>query len=178
MSVPFDVWEGQSVRIEVGESAKQTVTWYCVGTDYRSVAYNAIVKFSPVLLGWAFWRQSINLEQTGPDSWQAEITYGPAKMPDKSGQDSTDPKDGTWKLSWETMGGTQHVNQSKQTIASYFDPAVFPQGAPPQDQAINVSSNGNSTSVGGTDIHVPVFPWQEKRPMPRTADFLSFKVGS
>lgn len=58
---------------------------------------------------------------------------------------------------FDTTGGTQHITQSLETIAS-----MAASGTPPNyNGAINVSADGASGSVEGTDIVIPKFSWGE-----------------
>ena len=164
-----EVWEAWSREVTLGKESGIEVLYIVNGTTSEEAALFAVTNWCPVVWRFAFWRQSIKLTPTGPDVWEAKITFGGEQQPNDKGQTSTDPNDGTWKLSFDSTGGTQHVNQSIWTVTQSCDPAFFTR-APNFSGAVNVSESG----VGGTDIHVPVFAWHETRPVSRTIVTLDY----
>jgi hypothetical protein len=90
------------------------------------------------------YRSSCEVEETSNGLWHCRAIYAPRE---RSGavEEAT-------SFSFETRGGTQHITQSLQTVATY--PAASASFAPPNfGGAINVDENGPQ----GVDINVPVF---------------------
>ncbi len=77
--------------------------------------------------------------------WTATVSYGPEPS-----------ETGDWSLDIDTTGGTQHLSQSLETVASY------PSTAPDYKGAIGVSKD----SVEGVDIVVSQFAWTETHYIP------------
>ena len=68
----------------------------------------------------------------------------------------TPPETGDSSYSFDTTGGSQHIMQAIEHIADY------PAGTKHEYKgAINVQRDGESLSVEGVDITVPVFSWTE-----------------
>jgi hypothetical protein len=167
----MEVWQQPlSDTAELGDNASREVLWIVTGTESEIDALAAISATAPTVWNDYYFRQAIKIERIGIEEWEGRVTYGPKESDNKeNSQDSDDPNDGSWKLSFETTGGTQHVSNSIQTLTTGNNIALLPDGAPDFKGAINVSDSG----VGGVDIHVPVFQWSETRQLPR-AVALSF----
>ena len=167
MSDKLEVWEDELKRTgEVGKDSHFSRTYVVNGTDDEIIAMIAVIKFAPVAIdGYFLWRDRIAVNQIGPKTWEAPVGFGVIAPPDsKSGSDSN-PNSGKWRLSWDTTGGTQHITQSRRTKVRGKNAQIFPGDAPDFKGGINVTESG----VGGCDIHVPVFNWQETRSMDRMA---------
>lgn len=94
-------------------------------------------------------REDAEVEEVdGRDAWLALVRY---KRPDTS---SPPPEAGGSSFAFDTGGGTQHVTQSLQTIASYAPPGAT---APSFQGAIGATRD----SVEGVDITVPVYTFSE-----------------
>ena len=70
------------------------------------------------------------------------------------------PEAGDSSYSFDTTGGTQHVTQSRQTVAGYGAPGI--PAIPDFDEAIGVTEDG----VEGVDVTVPVFSYTETHFVP------------
>ena len=88
-------------------------------------------------------------EQVANGIWYATVAYGRP-----SG--GSVPQTGESVFSFETGGGTQHITQSKQTIATYGRPGVV--DLPDYKGAIGVNDEGVPE---GVDIVVPVYNFSE-----------------
>jgi hypothetical protein len=92
--------------------------------------------------------ESYSVSFLGDNAWQLTINYS------KDGAE-----DGSQPLkrarSFDTTGGTQHMTQA-------YAETKFGQGAPDQQKAIGVDSNG----VNGVDVVVPQLQWQESYDVP------------
>lgn len=86
----------------------------------------------------------------GENAWIGTVSYA---SPDAASGAET----GEESFSFDTTGGTQHITQSKGTVAKY--PASGPNAAPDLNGAINVTSE----DVLGTDITVPAFAFTATR---------------
>jgi hypothetical protein len=90
--------------------------------------------------------QSYHIAHQGGGVWEVSVRYGKLE-PKETGQST---------YSFDTSGGTTHITQSLETVASYGDDPPDFQGA------IGVSTD----SVEGTDITVPVFNFTETHYVP------------
>jgi hypothetical protein len=92
--------------------------------------------------------ESYSVSFLGDNAWQLTINYS------KDGAEA-----GSEPLkrarSFDTTGGTQHMTQA-------YAETKFGQGAPDQQRAIGVDSNG----VNGVDVVVPQLQWQESYDVP------------
>jgi hypothetical protein len=95
-------------------------------------------------------RDDAEVEEIAPGSWLGVVRYASA--------DQLPPEVGESSYSFETRGGTQHITQSLQTIASYAPTGVT---APDFKGAIGVQGDG----IEGVDITVPVFTFSETHPL-------------
>jgi hypothetical protein len=158
-------WEQESVReAEIGKDGKFTTKWSVIGTTDEGIAL-AIV-YSNASKNWKnyFFLEAMSATALGPDTWEVTLTYGKEGAPEDKSQNSDNPNDGTWKLSWDMTGGTAHVTQSQQQMGSGGDRAFWGADSHPNFQgAIGVSEQG----VAGCDIHDPEFQWHETRQIPR-----------
>jgi hypothetical protein len=89
-------------------------------------------------------RQSAQVKETAPETWECTVRYGPTKEPEK----------GDWKWEFDTTGGNQKITQSKENIHNYPMPGKT---APDFKGAIGVTDD----SVEGCEIIVPQFKWTE-----------------
>ncbi len=96
--------------------------------------------------------QNYRIAHQGGGLWEVSVRYGA-----RQGSSYT----------FETSGGTQHVSQSKQTVASYGieDPPDF-------KGAIGV----NNDSVAGVDITIPVYNFSETHHFPKTVITPAYKL--
>jgi hypothetical protein len=94
-------------------------------------------------------RKDFQIRPQGGGIWEATVRYS-LSDPNRT-QDP--PQTGDSRFSFDTGGGTQHITQSLETVASY---AVA--GPPPDFQgAIGVSHD----AVEGTDVTVPIYHFSE-----------------
>jgi hypothetical protein len=93
--------------------------------------------------------QNYRIAHQGGGLWEVSVRYG-KKEPKQPGESS---------FSFDTGGGTTHITQSLETVASYA-----PSGEDPPDfkGAIGV----NNDSVEGTDITIPVYNFKETHYIP------------
>ena len=83
---------------------------------------------------------------TGNGSWDCTVQYVTAEK--------VEPEPGESSYSFDTGGGTQHITQGLQTIATYAPPGKT---ATDHKGAIGVTKD----SIEGVDITVPVYTWSE-----------------
>jgi len=118
------------------------------GTEDDAVVRGVVEATIPAIYaGLVF--QSYRIAHQGGGLWEVSVRYG-KKEPKQPGESS---------FSFDTGGGTTHITQSKQTVASYA-----PSGNTPPDfkGAIGV----NNDSVEGTDITIPVYNFKETHYIP------------
>lgn len=117
------------------------------GTDDDLAARAAAESAAPAVYD-GLPRQSVQVEPLGPQLWDVAVRYGTA---DSGG---STPSPGESSFAFETGGGTQHVTQSKQTVARHAPPGAT---APDFHGAVGVTDDG----VDGVDIAVPVYQFSE-----------------
>jgi hypothetical protein len=102
----------------------------------------------PGVTGMQLRAEQYSVSYLGDDAWQVTISYSK-----EGAEDGTDPLKRS--RSFDTTGGTQHITQAQAE-------RKYGSGAPSQDSAIAVDSNG----VNGVDIVVPQLQWQESYDVP------------
>ncbi len=109
------------------------------GTTNEAEASGALANTAPAIyIGWA--RQTCRVQAVAPGIWNGTATY------------SANPSNtNTATFSFDTGGGSVHITQSKQTLATYGT------NAPDCKRAIGSTRNG----VDGCDITVPVYNFSE-----------------
>lgn len=118
------------------------------GSDDEAAVLQALTDDAPSSItveGFTWYRSTRSVEQVGPLLWEGEVEYAPATQ---------DPVENESRYTFETGGGTQHITQSLQTIASYALPA---ETAPDFSGAIGVGRD----SIEGVDIIKPDFSFSE-----------------
>lgn len=135
-------WESRTGS-SYGEKPGLTLIYLITGTDDDAAAEAALVAALPDPYRGLVWRQP-RLERIGAEEWLAKVSYGELE-PENTG-------DVTFE--GDTSGGTQHINQSYQTVGAYK--ATTYAGAVDVDdfqQAIGVTND----SVEGVDVIIPGF---------------------
>ena len=152
--MPVEVVEKfESRLITTGTNPSVELRYVIRGTNDDVEARNALVAFSPATYdpwgsGWFYLpRETVSVQPVGDLLWEGVVRYGPFTPTDES------------TFAFDTGGGTQHITQSKQTIAKY------PAGSAPDFKgAIGVTND----SVEGVDITVPVYHFSETHYLPDT----------
>jgi hypothetical protein len=162
--VPVEVLEKfESRQITTGSNPSVELRYAIRGTNDDIEARNALVAGSPVLYdpwgsGLVFLpRDQITVLPIGEELWDGIVRYG------------TIPATNESTFSFDTGGGTQHITQSRQTIASYAAPGLT---APNFRGAIGVTDD----SVEGVDITVPVYQFAETHYKPDSLITLAYKA--
>lgn len=150
--MPVEVVEKfESRLITTGTNPSVELRYVIRGTNDDIEARNALVAFSPSTYdpwgsGWFYLpRESVSVQPVGDLLWEGVVRYGPFT-----------PTNGS-TFAFDTGGGTQHITQSKQTVAKY--PADT---APDFKGAVGVTND----SVEGVDITVPVYQFSETHYLP------------
>ena len=89
------------------------------------------------------------MERVNATTWKVKAKYAQS---DSSGDDSGGDDEDSFSTSFETGGGTMHMNQSLGTVAK------APNDAPDYGGAIGVDGEGN---IAGVDVTMPVFNFEE-----------------
>lgn len=105
--------------------------------------------------------QSYRIEHLGDGVWEVYVTYGFSNGPGLTGLDQDTTEYSTFRFS--TKGGTAHITQSKSTIDKK---AATGKTATDHKGAIGVQQDGDSITVNGTDIVIPVYNWTETFTLP------------
>jgi len=150
--LPVEVVEKfESRLVTTGTSPSVELRYTIRGTNDDVEARNALVAGSPSTYdpwggGWFFLpRDTVSVQPIGEELWEGIVRYGPFTPTNES------------TFAFDTGGGTQHITQSKQTIARY------PAGSAPDFKgAIGVTAD----SVEGVDIAVPVYQFAETHYLP------------
>jgi len=129
-----------SLLTSLGETNSVERRYIVRGTESDVDAVLALQSKAPLTYN-GMQRGQIDIEPVGEDLWFGVVRYQ-LKL--------ANPPVGTTVLSFETGGGTQHVTQSRQTIAKHAPPGKI---APDFKGAICVVDG----KPEGTDIHMPVF---------------------
>jgi hypothetical protein len=122
---------------------------YVVDGTEDDAAVRAIVEATIPALYAGLVFQNYRIAHQGGGLWEVSVRYG-KKEPKEPGESS---------FSFDTGGGTTHITQSLQTVASY---APDDEEAPDFKGAIGV----NNDSVEGTDITIPVYNFKETHYIP------------
>jgi hypothetical protein len=101
------------------------------------------------------YRQSMSIKPLGGGMWNVDVPYGnwPNEPSYISGYSS-------YRVHYDTTGGTARLTQALAHIASYAPPGKT---APAHNGALNVAADGRPE---GTDVVVPSFKWTEEHTMP------------
>ena len=140
-----------------GSNAQATLTYIASGSDDDLAIKSAVESFAPETYD-GLPRQSVQIEPISEEYWDASVRYA-----DSSSSSSTsgapDPGSGEYTYSFDTMGGTQHITQSLDTVGSYADSSI--PSAPDFHGAIGVSNTNGNAEVQGVDITVPIYNFSE-----------------
>jgi len=130
-----------------GESPSVELKYLIVGTGDDVAAKEALADAAPVSYDGLV-RKTWDVAPVGDGSgfWEGTVRYGR--------YDNSPPEVGESSYSFDTGGGTQHITQALDHIASY---APSGETAPDHDGAIGVTHD----SVEGVDITVPVYRFSE-----------------
>lgn len=133
-----------------GTSPGRTLKYIIRGTDDDTLA-KAALKAGSLATYDGLYRKTWGVEQTGPYIFEGTVTYGiRSNTWDQRNSDELPP---TVK-SFETIGGTQHINQSLATLNIYPAPGHT---ATDFKGAIGVTKDG----IKGCDIIQPVHEFSE-----------------
>jgi hypothetical protein len=122
-----------------GESPLTELLYVVQGTDNDGAVKSLLMATAPVTYA-GLRRDSFSIKPLGGGIWDCSVQY--AKFESNS------------QFTFETGGGTQHINQSLQTVGMYVAPGEV---AANFGGAIGV----NQDQIEGTDITVPVFSFTE-----------------
>lgn len=154
-------FDSQSATVAVNPASDTKELIYIVqGTESDAGVVLAVEATVPAFyFGRQF--QSYRIEHLGDGVWEVYVTYGFTNGPGISGLDQDTTEYSTFRFS--TKGGTQHITQSKSTVAKKAAAGKMP---PDFKGAIGVQKDGDSITVNGTDIVIPVYNWTEPFTMP------------
>ncbi|MBA2479065.1 MAG: hypothetical protein H0V44_00245 [Planctomycetes bacterium] len=113
--------------------------------DVKAAVFTVI----PPAIGLLVLRSVTIDERISSDSWKVTVTYD---LPEPSQQDAPQPV-----FSFDTGGGTQHITQSRQTVARY---------GPASSAVLGGAIGYDGENVAGVDITVPVYSFSELHYLP------------
>lgn len=130
----------KSLITSLGENNSVERRYIVRGTESDVDATLALQSMAPLSYN-GMQRSQIDIEPVGEDLWFGVVRYQ-LKL--------SNPPAGTTVISFETGGGTQHVTQSRKTIARHAPPGKI---APDFKGAIAVADGRPE----GVDAHMPIF---------------------
>ena len=142
-----------------GNNAQVTLTYIASGSDDDLAIKSAVKNFAPETYD-GLPMQSVQIEPISEEYWDASVRYADASSASStSGGGGPEPGSGEYTYSFDTMGGTQHITQSLDTVGSYADSSI--PSAPDFHGAIGVSNTNGNAEVQGVDITVPIYNFSE-----------------
>lgn len=145
--MPITVQEKFESR--AGDNGSIDLIYIVDGTDDDAAARAALAAEAPAThAGLVRDEDSLRVEPTGLNLWEGKARYVKPQF--------TPPATGDAVFTFDTTGGTQHITQSRQTIASYAPSGAT---APNFGGAIGVTHD----NVEGVDINIPVFSFAVTR---------------
>lgn len=141
----------ESRQSMTGENASVELVYLVKGTTDDIEAKTELANASPAIYDGLV-RKSREIEPIAPGLWLGTVRYG--------SKENTRPETGESSFSFDTGGGTQHITQSLETVASYRAGGT----APDFGGAIGVSVE----NVEGVDITVPVYSFSETHFLPES----------
>jgi len=145
--MPIVIEEKFDSRVSIaGDNPSVELRYIVFGTSDDLAAKSELASGSPDTYD-GLPRQTIQIDPLANDIWEGTVRYG---LTDQS----PPPQTGESSFAFDTGGGTQHITQSRGTVAAYA-----PAGETPPDfqGAIGVTDNG----VEGVDVTVPVYQFSE-----------------
>lgn len=136
----FRFTESRESRKTSANPISQTLVFTAAGSsDEAYVLAYATAATASVLstVYGTLYRQDIQVDPLGFQIWKVTVPYATAKR-----------EVGSYRLSFDTTGGTVHVTASKDTLGKYAKTGVT---APPYNHLIGV----NGEDVAGADIVIP-----------------------
>ena len=131
-----------------GSNAQVTLTYIASGSDDDLAVKAAVESFAPETYD-SLPRQSVQIEPISEEYWDASVRYADSSSPSSSSGGTPDPGSNEYTYSFDTMGGTQHITQSLDTVGSYADSSI--PSAPDFHGAIGVSNTNGNAEVQGVD---------------------------
>lgn len=119
-----------------------TLRFVCQGESNELIVRAYAIAVTPALYahpsGALLSRQDVQLKPGGHQLWYIDVPYGIKKT-----------ESGSFKLSFDTQGGTLHIKASKETLAAYGS------GTSVSDHRQAIGVTGPDKDPEGTDIVIP-----------------------
>lgn len=132
---------GESTKAFVSSGSRNTKKYLVQGSNDEVAIKAAVAAAAPTSMEDLSGR-SISVNQEGPGSWGATVTY------------ENRPSEGDSSFTFDTGGGIKHITQAISVVSKYARPDFKP---PDFKGAIGVTKD----SVEGVDITVPVYQFSE-----------------
>ncbi len=137
--------------------------YWVEGSDDDEVVTDYVLDHAPAEhAGWPLIEPFI--EPMGPGLWRAILKYGPPSSQNQV-PPTPPPQLGDSEVAWSSSGGTQHITQALDTVATYIDAALTP-AASDWGKAIGVQED----SVEGIDVVVRQFMYEETHQISAAAE--------
>lgn len=153
----------ESRRISTGTQPSANFHYWVMGTNDEVEARAALADAAPTSYDpWgtgllALPRNRIEIEPKGDKLWDGHVQYGATPQTNES------------SFQFDTGGGTQHITQSKETVASEAKP---PRNPPNAQRGIGATADG----VEGVDVVVPVYHFSETHVLPDSIVTSAYKA--
>ena len=151
------------IASRTGNPSKQTLQYKVAGvtgSDDDARVFEAVMDTSPMSHnGLARQDEEIKIEPQGNGLWFAEVPYKRKTVEWETDQSSGGNEVKGPEFSWDTTGGTHHLDYSRQTRSSQVEYVGSPfSTAPDFENLIGV----NDGEVAGTDVVVPQLEFSER----------------
>lgn len=167
-----EMWNSRESQIGFKQQ-RMTLRWVGYGTLDEDIARAGFFSIIPLAFLGLILENDITIRSAGGELWYAEATYSSTGTVVEAGQGGASPPPppppapaGTDPLgpeySWDISAVTEHITQSKETVASKTLATLEAQGltAPKTNRAIGVTADGE---VQGCDVFKPHFEWSLTR---------------
>lgn len=134
-----------------GERPGVDLTFSLLGYATEGDAETALLAEAPTSVG-VFVRKSWSVREIGGSNWEGVVSYSRSGTIDKE-----PPETGYSEFAFDLTGGTQRIQQSLATVASFTNLPISADFG----RAIGVTRNGDTISVEGVDVVVPEFNYSE-----------------
>lgn len=135
-----------------GEYTSAEVPYFVFEAASEADALTAVKAKAPEKIGRLHLDEIAISERINEDTYKAEARYVVDEQKDRADGDNAEEGNAAPQVSFDTTGGTRHMNQSLETRSK------MPANAPDYGRAIEVDGEGN---VNGVDVTMPTMTFSE-----------------
>ncbi len=146
-AVVTELFAGRSETIS--DKPKADIPYVVTNAADESEVRAAVLTSVPGFYGILVLKSVVLDERINLTTWKVTVSYD---LPEPVNQPNPDPV-----FSFDTGGGTQHITQSRQTVARY---------GPAASAALGGAIGYDGENVAGVDITVPVYTFSEVQYLP------------